>query len=748
MANKIVIKFLKLGTLLFFALTAFSAEVNFASVQKISENTLKNINLTTQYRDSNIHLEQIHRQLKTDQTKIKYCLNSEQDVINELKSNQFILEIKTNLPSLKNQQDEFQNKWYQNQERQQFCRFLQNQIYHTELKVNMQMYENSRKNLFKRQTNIIQVLKGDIDFHWFHFPRDLLQHSNLPQSLNFILRIMIVFSILGLIGRYVKNFKLSFSLRFSTILYITGIFLVIDPYFYLLLATIFTHNFRLPLVLLSLSALRILFIVAFYDMVRHIESKQILKDVVMMFISFSGYLLLVLIVGQISTYELSQPSPFVSNTILFWKYVFLICLPISTMTYYYFLRYRIMESLSVKKLGTRIFRCIFIENSRIFFVVYGSLLLSGLSGYINFAVTIWLMIMTISVLLLWLVIAKHSFQDGVLYLENASTRIGKLVLHYLFTSKDQTFFEIRIMKYLILSGTSLAIFFFIWIMCFLPGKPFFWLYNLFFLSQKAFDTHLTLINVLTALGVCLLLNIVNRFFSIYLARKVSVTSESFEKYRSIFYIMGLIIIGFVFINIAQLEFQSLGFILGGLSFGLGIGLRDLIGNFIAGLVLMFANPIAKGHYVVVGDSRGFVKKITLMEMQIETFDKVTVTLPNLKVLQSSVQNYSSSKHLPPRFHFKFVFTNITDLKAYEKTILEIMAQEKDVILTGPFAPTFLVLPGSNPSNLKEIELDLSFSVHHFEHLWQVISSLTENLIMAFKDTEPPVYLKASGLPQK
>jgi len=196
----------------------------------------------------------------------------------------------------------------------------------------------------------------------------------------------------------------------------------------------------------------------------------------------------------------------------------------------------------------------------------------------------------------------------------------------------------------------------------------------------------------------------------------------------------------------QINLSTLSFIIGALSFGLGIGLRDMVGNFISGLMLMFANPLAKGHYVIISDAHGFIKKISLLDTQIESFDKVFLTVPNLKIFSSIVQNFSLSKKAPARFHFTFILPNINKLELYKQMILEILAKEEHIIMTGKHLPTFLVLPSNNLSNLNEIQLNLGFSLLDIRQLWRVVSNLTQNILLTFKRAKLPISITSNGLP--
>ena len=74
--------------------------------------------------------------------------------------------------------------------------------------------------------------------------------------------------------------------------------------------------------------------------------------------------------------------------------------------------------------------------------------------------------------------------------------------------------------------------------------------------------------------------------------------------------------------------------------GIGFGLQNLASNFISGVILLLERPVKVGDRLEVNDVWGDVKRINLRTTLIETPDKISIIVPNSKLLENQVVNYS------------------------------------------------------------------------------------------------------------
>jgi MscS family membrane protein len=76
--------------------------------------------------------------------------------------------------------------------------------------------------------------------------------------------------------------------------------------------------------------------------------------------------------------------------------------------------------------------------------------------------------------------------------------------------------------------------------------------------------------------------------------------------------------------------------------GLAIGLaaQDTIKNFFGSLVLLVDRPFSIGDWIEAGDTEGIVESVGLRSTKIRTFAKTLITIPNSKIVDRDINNYS------------------------------------------------------------------------------------------------------------
>jgi small-conductance mechanosensitive channel len=78
---------------------------------------------------------------------------------------------------------------------------------------------------------------------------------------------------------------------------------------------------------------------------------------------------------------------------------------------------------------------------------------------------------------------------------------------------------------------------------------------------------------------------------------------------------------------------------------IGFASTQTIGNFLAGLYLMISKPFSVGDYVKIGDVEGEVEEITINYTKIYTPTYNLTEIPNRKVLDSTINNYSTKENI-------------------------------------------------------------------------------------------------------
>lgn len=170
-------------------------------------------------------------------------------------------------------------------------------------------------------------------------------------------------------------------------------------------------------------------------------------------------------------------------------------------------------------------------------------------------------------------------------------------------------------------------------------------------------------------------------------------------------LIGYILIGVgVIMALSALGVSATTFaaITAGLSVGVGFALKEVLGNFISGLLLLFEGSIRPGDQIIIEDERGTVTKLKVSSTHVKLRDNKEVIVPNQTLLADNVTTYTGSDsqlrlELPVR----------TD---YQKPPQEIRTILLDIAKSCPY-----ILPDKTPKvflfNLDEFGMDFRIRVY-------------------------------------
>lgn len=167
--------------------------------------------------------------------------------------------------------------------------------------------------------------------------------------------------------------------------------------------------------------------------------------------------------------------------------------------------------------------------------------------------------------------------------------------------------------------------------------------------------------------------------------------------------------------VAGVNFTGLAIIAGALSVGIGLGLQDIVNNFVSGIILLLERTVKPGDRIIIGDKEGYVKKVNVRYTHVYTVSKEDVIVPNAELVTNQVTNYMLENPYW-RVECSVGVAYGSDIELVIKLLQQAAAENKDVV-------------NDDPTNLPRVlfvafaESSLSFE------LWCVIRDVNKKYLV-------------------
>lgn len=156
------------------------------------------------------------------------------------------------------------------------------------------------------------------------------------------------------------------------------------------------------------------------------------------------------------------------------------------------------------------------------------------------------------------------------------------------------------------------------------------------------------VSFLPKLALVIVLFIVGRYVIQRLQRYINIMIEKsdIDNELSGFLqsIVGVILNGvliFMIVPIIGIELSALIGILAAMGFAVGMALQGFLGNFAAGLTIIFFKPYRVGDWVQVSDHFGKVQAIQIFNTILKTPGDKTLVIPNGQITENIITNFST-----------------------------------------------------------------------------------------------------------
>ena len=167
----------------------------------------------------------------------------------------------------------------------------------------------------------------------------------------------------------------------------------------------------------------------------------------------------------------------------------------------------------------------------------------------------------------------------------------------------------------------------------------------------------------------------------YRLRSSGASADTVHLFKRLFYIIAGAILIVTTLDVMNVPLTAFAFLSGAVAIGVGFGAQNIINNFISGWILMWERPIRIGDFLEVDGARGRVETINTRSTRIRRVDGVHMLIPNSKLLENTVVNWTLIDNLT-RTSVRVGVAYGSDCKLVARLIEQATQQQED-ILTEP-----------------------------------------------------------------
>ncbi|RDU35874.1 mechanosensitive ion channel protein MscS [Neobacillus piezotolerans] len=203
----------------------------------------------------------------------------------------------------------------------------------------------------------------------------------------------------------------------------------------------------------------------------------------------------------------------------------------------------------------------------------------------------------------------------------------------------------------------------------------------------------------------------------------------------IYYTVMIAALAFSF-TIVGINLTALGAIFGVLGIGIGFGMRNIAGNFVSGIIILFERPIEVGEVIEVDGKIGRVEKIRLRSTLIRTAKEGTLIIPNQYFIETIIKNRTGAEM---RAEVKVSVSQGVDSKLVHRLLEDAVDQIKENC-EGILKSSQLEIRFVNFRN-SAMDFFVELPVANFEVKEKVESELRHSISMLFNEHKikmPPI----------
>lgn len=180
------------------------------------------------------------------------------------------------------------------------------------------------------------------------------------------------------------------------------------------------------------------------------------------------------------------------------------------------------------------------------------------------------------------------------------------------------------------------------------------------------------------------------------------------------------------LSMMGVQWDKLQWVAGGLSVGIGFGMKEILSNFVSGIIILFERPVRIGDTVTIGSFSGTVSRIRIRATTLTDFDRKEVIIPNQQLMTERLINWSLSDTIT-RVIVRVGVAYGSDLEL-TRTLLMQAAMENSRVLKDPEPIVFFLTFGAST-----LDHELRFFVSELGDRNPAIDELNRKIDALFRE---------------
>jgi len=184
-------------------------------------------------------------------------------------------------------------------------------------------------------------------------------------------------------------------------------------------------------------------------------------------------------------------------------------------------------------------------------------------------------------------------------------------------------------------------------------------------------------------------------------RKTEIIDETLVKFiENIVYYVLMIVVILAVLNNLGIKTSSFLAVLGAVGLAVGLALKDSLGNFASGVMIVFLKPFKLGDNVIAAGVSGIVAEVTIFHTVFLTSDNQKIIVPNSAITKSSIVNVNAND--TRRIDIIISISYEDSIKQAKDILAEIINKNPKVLQDKPIK--------IEVSNLANASVDLSINI--------------------------------------